>query len=193
MTEPRFQVRIATRPCVGYGGDEHAASRLDAAFAAHLPSERTIALKIPFDHDQGPPGIDATMAVKALPDGALKAHALAGLPSEERERLGGLFFLYASGRGMRVGPRRVPTPDPVYFLMSHGLVVLNKGLLQTGIEPDFVAEHLTKTSLALLGRSGSNHDKVIFTAQAARLVGAITAASGYRGFDIRLVDAPAAS
>mgnify|MGYP001627762241 CR=1 FL=1 len=186
MDKTRHIIEIQTRPVVGYGGDSAAAGRLDATFDAALGPDRIAALKIPFEHDRGAPGIDATLALHLTASGGLGARKLAGLPTQDRERLGGLFFLYASSSGMRVGPRRVPPGNPVYFLMSHGLLVLNGGLLQTGIEPAFVAEHLAESSLAMLGRAGSNHDRIIFASQAARLVQAILASNGYRDMEVRL-------
>jgi hypothetical protein len=199
MPNERFPVTLKMQTCAGYGATPQTADRVSRAFCedlsdagiaaatgpCHLPSSGTIAaLEVPFDPSKGGLCLDKIMAVSIKPD-RVSHVAVRALTSKLRDLLGGILLTYTGQHNMQIGPRRPATPMPTYYLMSHGLVVLHGQILEPGEEEGFVADVLTEHSLLLLGRSGSNHDRLIFTAQAIALVSRLAAASGYIHLDIR--------
>lgn len=184
MTDTKKRVALTMELGVGYGSDADSARRIERALDPDMLSGEVCALRVLAPEEGSCTGLAGISAISMDRPKSMKSVVMAGLPADRREALGGLFFLYVNERGVRVGPRNPKTPRPSYYFTSHGVIVLDRAILNPGLAPDYVCEHLEKTTLLLMGRNGSNHEQLVFANQAKLLIECLAAINQYRDIDV---------
>jgi hypothetical protein len=183
MSDISYRVDLNVEHCFGYGDTPEGAEQLNAAFgpldrSGSDPATTIMALRIPFSEIGDDYNYTSIAAMVSSGEG-LRHQPLRNMPIEARNALGGLFFTYAVDNYIKVGPRRMGMPMPHYFLMSHGLLVLNGRMILSGVDEKYMAEKLPSTTRVFLGRNASNHDRLIFEQQVCAFMRLLLKNQGY--------------
>lgn len=184
MTETIKRVQLSLTHCVGYGSDADAAARIERALDPDMTSGNICALRVLAPEEGRHTSLTGIRAISMDRAKSMTSTVMAGLKADQREALGGLFFLYVNEQGVRVGPRKPKTPRPAYFFTSHGIVILDSGIIKPGITQDYVREHMERTTLLLVGRNRSNHEQLVFASQAKQLIECLAAINQYRDIEV---------
>lgn len=184
MTKTINRVQLSLTPCVGYGSDTASAARIERALDPEMRPGAICALRVLAPEEGMTTSLAGICAIGMHGASGISTVVMAGVGADNREALGGLFFLYVNERGVRIGPQKPKTPRPSYYFTSHGVIVLDRAIINPGLAPDYVREHLEKTTLLLAGRNQSNHEQLVFANQAKQLIERLLSNNQYRNFEV---------